>query len=192
MFSALGVCVVDADVVGRNLTRAGGEGVAAARAALGDWAVNAAGELNRELVRERVFAEADLRRRLESALHPLIRRESLRRLRAAKTEGVEGAGYVVLSAPLLLESGTMADLCDRIAVVDCAVELQVARAMRRDGSDAEGIRRIISAQLPRAARLSRADDVLENNGGLEELRRGVAELHAKYERLAREKRAGRE
>ena len=189
MFSALGARVVDADAVGRDLTVAGGAGVAAALGALGDWAADAEGGLNRELVRARVFADAGLRGRLEAALHPLIRKEAARRLRTG-AEG--GEGYAMLCAPLLLESGTMAELCDRIAVVDCAVDLQVERAMRRDGSDAAGIRRIVAAQLGREERLARADDVLENDGDLEELRRGVAALHAKYERLAREKRTGGE
>ena len=188
MFSALGARVVDADAVGRDLTVAGGAGVAAALGALGDWAADAEGGLNRELVRARVFADAGLRGRLEAALHPLIRKEAARRLRTG-AEGAEGGeGYAMLCAPLLLESGTMAELCDRIAVVDCAVDLQVERAMRRDGSDAAGIRRIVAAQLGREERLARADDVLENDGDLEGLRRRVAALHAKYERLAREKR----
>ena len=80
----------------------------------------------------------------------------------------------------------MAELCDRIAVVDCDLELQIARAASRDGVDAEDIRRIAAAQMPRRERLARADDVLENSGSLAELEKRVAELHRKYEGLARQ------
>ena len=181
MFAARGVLVVDADAVGRDLTAAGGAGVAAATAALGEWAAAADGGLNRQLVRERVFSDPDLRRKLEAALHPLIRAESLRRLAAAGS-----APYGMLSAPLLFESGVMAELCDRIAVVDCDLELQIARAASRDGADAAAIRRIAAAQMPRRERLARADDVLENSGTLAELEKRVVELHRKYEGLARQ------
>ena len=92
----------------------------------------------------------------------------------------------MLSAPLLFESGVMAKLCDRIAVVDCDLELQIARAVSRDGADAAAIRRIAAAQMPRRERLARADDVLENSGSLAELEKRVAELHRKYEGLARQ------
>ena len=181
MFAARGVLVVDADTVGRDLTAAGGAGVSAATAALGEWAAAADGGLNRQLIRGRVFSDPDLRRKLEAALHPLIRAESLRRLAAAGS-----APYGMLSAPLLLESGMMAELCDRIAVVDCDLELQIARAASRDGVDAAEIRRIAAAQMPRRERLARADDVLENSGSLAELEKRVAELHRKYEGLARQ------
>lgn len=183
MFASRGVLVVDADEVGRDLTAPGGIGVAAAVAALGKWAAAEDGGLNRALIRRRVFADAELRRKLEAALHPLIRTESLRRLSAG-----ENGIYGMLSAPLLLESGAMAELCDRVVVVDCDLELQVARAAKRDGADAAQIRAIAAAQMQRAERLARADDVLENNGSLAELEMQVAKLHRKYEGLAREKR----
>ena len=182
MFAARGVLVVDADTVGRDLTAAGGAGVSVATAALGEWAAAADGGLNRQLIRGRIFSDPDLRRKLEAALHPLIRAESLRCLSAA----AGSAPYGMLSAPLLLESGVMAELCDRIAVVDCDLELQIARAASRDGVDAEDIRRIAAAQMPRRERLARADDVLENSGTLAELEKRVAELHRKYEGLARQ------
>lgn len=187
MLTARGAWVVDADVVGKDLTGSGGEGVAAARKALGAWAVTPDGALDRKAVRARVFADPTLRRALEAALHPLIRAETLRRLRS----GAERAdfSYGVISAPLLLESGALADLCDRILVVDCDVELQIERAARRDGANAEEIRRIAAAQMTRTARRARADDVLDNNGNWAELEARTADIHRKYEKLAREKAA---
>ena len=190
MLRSRGALVADADAVGRALTAPGGAGVAAVRAALGGWTVAPDGGMNREAVRREVFADAAMRKRLEAALHPLIRAETIRRLdEGLSAKKGKGGAYGVLSAPLLLESGVMTDLCDRILVVDCDLDLQIARAARRDGRDAAEIRTIAAAQLGRAERLARADDVLENNGGLAELELRVAALHRKYGRMAREKAA---
>ena len=201
LLAARGARVADADAVGRALTAPGGAGAAAVRAALGEWTASADGGMNREAVRRKVFADPSLRKKLEAVLHPLIRAETIRILaeptgpterlgrtgRTKKNGDGDGAGYGILSAPLLLESGALTDLCDRILVVDCDLDLRVARAAARDGTDASEIRLIASAQLSRGERLARADDILENNGGMAELEFRVSELHRKYEKLARDK-----
>ena len=207
LLAARGARVADADAIGRALTAPGGAGASAVRTALGDWTASADGGMNREAVRRKVFADPSLRKKLEAVLHPLIRAETIRILsepteRSGRTgQGGGGGngdgdgdgagdgvcGYGILSAPLLLESGALTDLCDRILVVDCDLDLRVARAAARDGTDAVEIRLIASAQLSRGERLARADDIVENNGGMAELELRVSELHRKYERLAREK-----
>lgn len=180
-----GARVIDADDLGRALTAPGGAGVGAARTALGAWAVAPDGGLNRPVVRARVFADPALRRKLEAALHPLIRAEAVRRLTAMAQRA--DFSYAVLSAPLLLETGGLTALCDRIAVVDCAEALQAERAARRDGTTPAEVRRIVAAQWPRERRLARADDVLDNNGDRTALAAQAAALHRRYEKLAREK-----
>ena len=210
LLAARGARVADADAIGRALTAPGGAGAAAVRTALGEWTTAADGGMNREAVRRKVFADPSLRKKLEAVLHPLIRTETIRILseptgrvgrsgrtgRAEKNGDGDGAGdgvcgYGILSAPLLLESGALTDLCDRILVVDCDLDLRAARAAARDGTDASEIRLIASAQLSRGERLARADDILENNGGMAELEFRVSELHRKYERLARDKAEGK-
>ena len=208
LLAARGARVADADAVGRALTAPGGAGATAVRTALGEWTMAADGGMNREAVRRKVFADPSLRKKLEAVLHPLIRAETIRILseptgpterlgrvgrtgRAEKNGDGDGAGYGILSAPLLLESGALTDLCDRILVVDCDLDLRVARAAARDGTAASEIRLIASAQLSRGERLARADDILENNGGMAELELRVSELHRKYERLARDKAEGK-
>jgi dephospho-CoA kinase len=94
---------------------------------------------------------------------------------------------VVLVVPLLFETGAYADLVQRVVVLDCDEERQVERATRRSGISAEEVRAIIASQLPRSARRARADDVLDNEDGLEALRQQVAALHAKYLALAQSK-----
>ena len=208
LLAARGARVADADAVGRALTAPGGAGATAVRTALGDWTASADGGMNREAVRRKVFADPSLRKKLEAVLHPLIRAETIRILseptgrvgrsgrvgrvgRAEKNGDGDGAGYGILSAPLLLESGALTDLCDRILVVDCDLDLRAARAAARDGTDASEIRLIASAQLSRGERLARADDIVENNGGMAELELRVSELHRKYEKLARDKAEGK-
>lgn len=181
MLAALGAAVVDTDAISRELTGARGAAMPAIRVQFGDEYVAADGSLERSRMRRLVFGNAATREALEAILHPLIRSEA--RARAADAT----APYVVLVVPLLFETGAYADLVRRVVVVDCSEERQVERATRRSGISAEEVRAIIASQLPRSARRARADDVLDNEDGLEALRAQVAALHAEYLVLAREK-----
>jgi dephospho-CoA kinase len=181
MLGALGAAVVDTDAISRELTGARGTAMPAIRAQFGDEYVAADGSLERDRMRRLVFGNAAAREGLEAILHPLIRAESRARVAAAR------APYVVLVVPLLFETGAYADLVQRVVVLDCDEERQVERATRRSGISAEEVRAIIASQLPRSARRARADDVLDNEDGLEALRQQVAALHAKYLALAQSK-----
>lgn len=181
LFAAEGAAVIDADEVGRELTAPGGAALPRLRKALGADMFDEGGDLRRAELRERAFSDPALRRRLEAALHPPIRREMLHRMRAAAS--LEPP-YVILSAPLLLESGMFAARCHRIAVVDCAVRVQIERARARDGVSAAHAKRIIAAQMSRRDRLSHADDVIDNSGDKGALRKAVRALHRMYIALA--------
>lgn len=179
MFAELGAAVVDTDAISRELTGPRGVAMAAIREQFGPEYVAADGSLERERMRALVFANAAAREALEAILHPLIRAEARAQVAAAS------APYVVLVVPLLLETGAYADLVQRAVVVDCSEERQVERATRRGGISAEQVRAIMASQLPRAARRARADDVLDNEEGLDSLRAQVRALHARYLELAR-------
>ncbi len=179
MLAALGAAVIDTDAISRELTGARGAAMPAIRAQFGDEYVAGDGSLDRDRMRRLVFGTAAAREALEAILHPLIRAEARARVMSAQ------APYVVLVVPLLFETGAYADLVKRVAVVDCSEERQVERATRRSRISAEEARAIIASQLPRAARRARADDVLNNEDGLEVLRAQVGGLHAKYLELAR-------
>jgi dephospho-CoA kinase len=181
MLAALGAAVIDTDAISRELTGARGAAMTAIRAEFGDEYVAGDGSLDRDRMRRLVFGNAAARVALEAILHPLIRAEARDRVAAAR------APYVVLVVPLLFETGAYADLVKRVVVVDCSEDRQVERATRRSGISAEEARAIIASQLPRTARRARADDVLDNEDGLEALRAQVAALHARYLTLAREK-----
>jgi len=183
MFEELGAAVVDTDAIAHELTRAGGAAVQAIRDAFGPDYIAPDGGLDRAKMRRLVFGDAAARAKLEALLHPLIRERSRDGIAAARQP------YVIVVAPLLLETGAYRDLIARVLVVDCSEERQVARATQRSQLSAEEVRAIMAAQLPRAERVKRADDVLANDGSLEDLRRQVARLHAKYRKLARRSRA---
>jgi dephospho-CoA kinase len=137
------------------------------------------GSLDRALMREVVFAEPNAKRQLEEILHPLIGAEVRARIREAR------APYLVLVVPLLLETGAYRDLLSRILVVDCAESKQIERAMARSGLSADEVRAIMAAQIPRAERLKRADDVICNDGSIDALGIRVQSLHEQYLAAAR-------
>lgn len=91
----------------------------------------------------------------------------------------------------MLELGAYGDLTQRVAVVDCAEQMQIARTMRRSAISADAVGAIMAAQFPRTQRLAKADDVLNNDGGEDDLKRQVEALHARYLDLAVAYRASR-
>jgi dephospho-CoA kinase len=177
-FAALGVPVVDADVVSRAVVAPGEAGLAAVVAHFGTGVLLPGGGLDRRALRDIVFADATARRQLEAILHPRIRAEMERLASAAS------GPYVVLAIPLLVEGGWR-DRVDRILVIDTDEHRQLERLVARDRVSAEQAHAMLAAQASRAARLARADDVLPNDAGISELEQGVDRLHAEYLRLAR-------
>lgn len=178
-FRALGVEVVDADDVVHALCAPGNDGFRAIVAAFGDEVLGADGRLDRARMRERAFSDPAFRAALEAILHPLVAAHidaAIARWRGA---------YGVVVAPLLLERGDLRKRIARVLVVDAPEEEQVRRAMRRSGLAEAEVRAIMATQLPRADRLARADDVIDNAGPQAALAARVAALDADY-------RAGRD
>ena len=129
-------------------------------------------------MRELVFADAARKRQLESILHPMIRAKTSELVRAARSP------YVILMVPLLIESGDYRRRCQRILVVDCPEELQLARVAARSGLAAGQVQAIMANQVTREARLAAADDVIDNSQDLAQLSRQVEALHVRYLQLA--------
>jgi len=180
-FTALGADVADADDAARAVSARGSPGFAAVVAAFGPEAVGADGELDRGWLRRRVFADADARARLESILHPLIHAFLDQALAAWR------GPYGLLSVPLLLERGGLLPRVARVLVVDCPEDEQVRRVAGRSGLAPAEVRAVMATQLPRAARLARADDIIDNSGAMAEIAPQVARLDAKYRGLAAER-----
>jgi dephospho-CoA kinase len=177
MFAALGVPVLDTDQIARDVVEPGTPVLGRLVAEFGAGILDAAGRLDRPAMRQRVFADPQMRKRLEAITHPAIREELARRSTSA------GGLYQIHVIPLLVEAGRSAAF-DRVLVVDCPEEEQVRRLVARDGSNEQEARRILAAQASREQRLEIADDVIENTGTLDDLRQFVATLHANYRLIA--------
>ena len=182
-FATLAVDVTDTDRLAHALTASGTPGLREVVAAFGPAFIRPDGTLDRAALRRKAFADAAARARLEAILHPLIgnaAREEIARWQSP---------YGILVVPLLLERNGLRSLVNRILVVDCPEEEQIRRVAARSGLADDEIRAIMAAQLPREARLARADDVLDNAGVQAALAPRVAELDRRYRALAAE--AGR-
>jgi dephospho-CoA kinase len=177
-FARLGATVVDTDAIARELTQPGGAAMAHIRALFGDAFVTAAGAMDRKAMRERVFADPLAKQALESLLHPMIRAESDRLIATAS------GPYVMYVVPLLVESKAPRRQADRILVIDCPEDVQVARVRTRSSLAEAEVRTIMATQASRAERLAAADDVIENGGSLESLREQVGALHARYVKMS--------
>lgn len=196
VFESQGVPVIDSDVIAREVVAPGSAGLTAIAARFGKEILTADGGLDRRALRERVFADPAARRDLEAITHPLIRE------RMAMLSAQAGGPYQVHVIPLLAEGARKAAAAaaaagdppptgrprgfDRILVIDCPEEVQVARVMARDRVDEAGARAVLAAQASRAERLALADDVVMNDRGPEALDEAVRALHARYLALAAE------
>ena len=177
LFAALGVPMIDTDVIARQVVEPGRPTLAEVVANFGPDVLDADGRLDRRRMRERIFSDPTARQRLEAILHPAIRAEMERQSHQAS------GPYQVLVIPLLTE-GKRRDHVDRVLLVDVPEELQIRRLMMRDGVTHEQAEASLNAQATRAERLAMADDVVRNTGRVDDLRDEVAKLHAKYRALA--------
>lgn len=178
MFMGLGVPVLDADLVAREVVAPGSPALGEIAQAFGADMLLADGTLDRRRMRERVFADEAERKRLEGITHPHIR-QRMQAWKAAQT-----APYCMLSVAILIEAG-MTPLVDRTLVVDVPEAVQQQRLRERDVVSAELAAQMLAAQLSRDQRLAHADDILTNTGSLETLRACVERLHRYYLGLAR-------
>lgn len=178
-FAQHGIVIVDADAVAHELTSPGGEAMAAIAEAFGKTVITAEGALDRSAMRALAFAEPAVRIQLEQILHPRIRRICDARCTAATSP------YALLVVPLLVESGLHKQRCQRLAVVDCPEEVQIARVMARNKMSRGEVERIMAAQATRKQRLAAADDVIDNSGAHHALAPQIAALHDKYLEMAR-------
>lgn len=158
-FGALGALVVDTDALGQALTAPGGAAIPAIAAAFGADMIGPDGAMDRARMRALVFERPEERRRLEAILHPMIG-EATR----AQASRASAGQAVVFDVPLLTESGTWRQRVDRVVVVDCTTQTQVARVMQRSGWTADAVERAIAHQATRAQRRAIADAVILNEG----------------------------
>src|SRR5207253_6134878 len=161
MLAQLGATAIDADAISRSTTAAGGAAIAEISRVFGADFITPQGALHRERMREHTFSNPQARKQLEAIVHPLVGAESARQVDAALAAG---AKCIVFDIPLLVESGRWRQQVDRVLVIDCSVQTQVARVMQRSGLGEAEVRAIIAAQATRGERLAAADLVICNEG----------------------------
>ena len=184
LFADLGVPLVDADVVAREVVTKGSPLLSKIVEYFGAQVLTEQGELNRSALRERVFSHDEDKLWLNNLLHPAIR-ERMKKQLAEQT-----APYTLFVVPLLIENKLTA-LCDRILVVDVSPQTQLARSSQRDNNNFEQIQRIMNSQVSQQERLKWADDVINNDAELAQnlphLQQKVLELHQFYLQQAEHK-----
>ncbi|MES9850865.1 MAG: dephospho-CoA kinase [Candidatus Thiodiazotropha sp. L084R] len=170
---SLGVPVIDADLLAHKMVTPGSPALQEIKKVFGDNLVDAEGQLNRSALREIIFRDSSQRKRLEMILHPPIR-EAMESWLKQQT-----APYAVMVIPLLFETG-QESIAERILVVDCDESIQYQRVAKRDNLDKAQIDQILASQADRQTRLNGADDVIENNDGLNNLIEATERMHQFY------------
>ncbi|WP_336721760.1 dephospho-CoA kinase [Acinetobacter soli] len=165
--------VVDADVVAREVVQPGQPALEKIAQHFGDWVLQADGQLDRRALRDYIFQHPEARQQLEAITHPIIRQSILSQLQQAQS------AYVILVSPLLFETG-QDRMTHRNLLVDVSEATQLKRASQRDAQSTEQIQKIIATQMPRSEKLKRADDVVHNEGTLDELYQQLMHLHTDY------------
>jgi len=174
-FTALGVPSIDLDVISHELTTANAPLVTEITTTFGDGYASSDGALDRRKMRQLIFNDSQARAKLNAILHPAIYQESMKQIQL-----LAKAPYILLSIPLLAEGSQYLPSINRILIIDCNEEVQIERVKARSQLDETEIKKIIACQTPRQKRLTMADDVIENNGNIEELREKVHNQHQKY------------
>ncbi|MEJ6496177.1 dephospho-CoA kinase [Pseudoalteromonas lipolytica] len=173
MFEELGIQVVDADIVAREVVEPGSTGLEKITEHFSDEILTTDGSLDRAKLRAIIFADESQKQWLNNLLHPLIRESMLAQLQQATSQ------YVILVAPLLFENG-LDQFCDHTLLIDVPVEVQITRTTARDNISVELAKQIIASQMPRADKQQKATDTLDNNRLLSEVKIDVQKLHEKY------------
>nr|WP_256489350.1 dephospho-CoA kinase [Pleionea sp. CnH1-48] len=177
LFQSLGITIVDADLVSREVVASGTDALKKIAQRFGSHILDDDGQLNRSELRQHVFNSEDDLNWLNALLHPLIRE----RMDALCNQAT--SDYVIIVVPLLIENG-LDKTVDRVLVVDVPESLQVQRVMQRDNVDESNAKAILSKQASRSERLAKADDVIENNASFEALEVQVKQQHQFYLSLA--------
>ena len=177
MFADLGVPIIDTDAIAREVVEPGQPALEEIREMFGDHMIDTAGNLDRAAMRKTIFADENARSDLEAILHPRIGAETRRQA------DVADGNYQIIVVPLLTSS-PLKEFVDRVLVIDCEKETQIKRLVSRDAESFEQAKKILAAQSSREGRLAIADDVIRNDGDLEQLRERVIELAERYSELA--------
>lgn len=181
MFAALGVDIIDADIIARDVVQKGSPALCSIHKHFGADFIQTDGELNRPLLRQKIFSNTDDKLWLNELLHPLIRQQIV----IQATDSL--SPYCIIVAPLLIENN-LTSLVSRVLVIDVKESTQLTRTATRDNNAKDQVQAIINSQSSRHVRQAHADDLLNNDDcAIENLKKSVTALHQNYLILAEQK-----
>jgi dephospho-CoA kinase len=178
-FEALGIEVINVDLISKNLVEVDLDLHLKISRYFGKKSLLEDGSLNRSYIRHEIFNSSKKKMWLEKLLHPPIKDQVLKSL------GCSLSAYAILESPLLLETDQY-KLTDRVLVVDVSKKVQILRVQKRDKISTDTIKSIIKSQMPRMQKLKLADDVIKNTGSIEKFKLMIECLHKNYLTLAKE------
>lgn len=175
IFASLGVPVVDTDIISHQLTAKGQPTLQKIITTFGDGFLTNDGELDRKALRELVFSNQQALEKLEAILHPAI----YQRAKALLAENAT-APYQILAIPLLSANSRYMNDIQRVLVIDCDEETQIQRTVTRSKLTRDEVRAIMQSQMNRENRLKLANDIVSNDGNLQDFCEKITDLHKKY------------
>ena len=178
ILKGLGLKVIDLDQITHELMRPGELGYIEIKKEFGEKYIDTKGAIDRRLLREEIFSSFDLKKRIESILHPIIFEECNKQLNLLKHEK-----YIVLVIPLLFETKNYISLIDEALLIDCDLETQIERVMQRDSISKALANRIIKNQMNRQEKQLLADKVILNDGNINHLK---TQLDIYYKKLLKD------
>ena len=178
LLEQMGAAVIDADAISKAATASGGSAIATLQAEFGAAVLTSDGALDRVKMRDLIYSNAEAKARLEAIVHPLVGHSISEQARQAETIR---ARCIVFDIPLLIESQNWRAKLDRVLVIDCSEETQIARVVARNGFTEQEIRKILQSQATRVNRRAAADTVVFNDGiSLDDLRQQVREISTQF------------
>ena len=171
----LGLKVIDLDQITHELMMPSELGYIEIKKEFGEKYIDTKGAIDRKLLREEIFSSFDLKKRIESILHPIIFEECNKQLNLLKHEK-----YIVLVIPLLFETKNYISLIDESLLIDCDLETQIERVIKRDSISKTLANRIIKSQMNREKKQLLADKVIFNDGNINHLK---TQLDSYYKKL---------
>lgn len=177
LFSELGVAIIDTDVIARELVKPDMPALENIKQHFGSTIINAKQELERAALRKIIFSNPAEKKWLENLLHPLITANVEHQLKTISSP------YCIVVIPLLFETH-ISDYINRVLVVEAPLDIRVERVRQRDKISKTEIEKIIHSQASDAVRREGADDIIENNGTMDDVAQQVKKLHGLYLTLA--------
>ncbi|WP_016957499.1 dephospho-CoA kinase [Catenovulum agarivorans] len=178
MFADLGVTLIDADIIAREVVAPNSPALEQIRLQFGDDILDIEGKLNRGKLRQVIFTQPAAKAWLDNLLHPIIRQKMYQECQQAQSP------YCLLIVPLLLENN-LQEMTDRVLITDCFPQTQLSRAVKRDNNSPQLILSIMNKQISRAKRLALSDDLINTELSIAQIQQDCLSLHLKYLELAK-------